>query len=85
MLLDFVGVKDFWSSVALGFLNSLQARMPDEQTQFDLLIIRLTQFLKIQRDLRAIIDRNRSDSHQFVTEVVRLFLSALGASTAPRQ
>ena len=77
VLLDFVGVKDFWSSVALGFLNSLQARMPDEQTQFDLLIIRLTQFLKIQRDLRAIIDRNRSDSHQFVTEVVRLFLSAL--------
>ena len=77
VLLDFVGVKDFWSSVALGFLNSLQARMPDEQTQFDLLIIRLTQFLKIQRDLRAIIDRNRSNSHQFVTEVVRLFLSAL--------
>ena len=24
VLLDFVGIKDFWSSVALGFLNSLQ-------------------------------------------------------------
>src|SRR5262245_57756811 len=26
VLLDFVGIKDFWSSVALGFLNSLQVR-----------------------------------------------------------
>src|SRR5215510_3146893 len=29
ILLDLVGIKDFWSSVALGFLNSLQVPMPD--------------------------------------------------------
>jgi hypothetical protein len=28
LLLDFIGIKDFWSSVALGFLNSLQIGCP---------------------------------------------------------
>jgi hypothetical protein len=26
ILLDFIGIKEFWASVALGFLNSLQVR-----------------------------------------------------------
>ncbi len=38
ILLDLVGIKDFWSSVALGFLNSLQVRLPDGRTQYDRLI-----------------------------------------------
>src|SRR6266849_488977 len=33
VLLDLVGVKDFWSSVALGFLNSLQVLRPDARTK----------------------------------------------------
>ena len=32
VLLDFVGIKDFWPSVALGFLNSLQVRMTETLT-----------------------------------------------------
>jgi hypothetical protein len=27
VLIDLIGIKDFWSSVALGFLNSLQVRI----------------------------------------------------------
>jgi DNA replication protein DnaC len=33
VLLDFIGIKDFWSSVALGFLNSLQVRMASANTE----------------------------------------------------
>jgi len=38
VLLDFVGIKDFWPSVALGFLNSLQVRMTENKRQYDILI-----------------------------------------------
>ena len=78
VLLDFVGVKDFWSSVALGFLNSLQVRTPGRQTQYDLLIIRLAHFLNIRSDLAATIKKRQKDAHQLVGEIVKLFLSALG-------
>lgn len=33
VLLDLIGMKEFWSSVALGFLSSLQVRMPDGKMQ----------------------------------------------------
>jgi hypothetical protein len=33
VLLDFIGIKDFWLSVALGFLNSLQVLRPDARTK----------------------------------------------------
>jgi hypothetical protein len=77
VLLDFVGVKDFWPSVALGFLNSLQVRTPGRQTQYDLLIIRLANFLKIRRNLAATIERHQKEAHYLVGEIVKLFLSAL--------
>jgi len=38
ILLDLVGVKDFWSSIALGYLNSLQIRLPDGRTMVDLFV-----------------------------------------------
>ena len=39
VLLDLVGIKDFWPSVALGFLNSLQVRTAEDKRQYDILIL----------------------------------------------
>ncbi|MFT4080708.1 ATP-binding protein [Rhodomicrobium sp.] len=77
VLLDFVGVKDFWSSVALGFLSSLQVRTPGRQTQYDLLISRLADYLGIKSDLAAATKWYQKDARELVTEIVKLFLSAL--------
>src|SRR5215467_4234214 len=54
ILLDFVGIKDFWSSVALGFLNSLQIRMSDGKTQYDQLVLKVARSLGIDQELAAI-------------------------------
>jgi len=77
VLLDFVGVKDFWSSVALGFLSSLQVRTPGRQTQYDLLVSRLADYLGIKSDLAAATNWYQRDARELVNEIVMLFLSAL--------
>ena len=86
VLLDFVGVKDFWSSVALGFLSSLQVRTPGRQTQYDLLISRLAEFLDLKKVLAATAQRYRKNATELVRQIVKLLLSALAredyASTA---
>ncbi len=35
VLLDIVGITDFWQTAALGFLNSLQQEMPDSSLQYE--------------------------------------------------
>ena len=76
VLLDFIGVKDFWSSVALGFLSSLQVRTPGRPTQYDLLISRLADHLELKSDLAAATKR-RKNARDLVGDIVKLFLSAL--------
>src|SRR5947209_343588 len=51
VLLDFVGIKDFWSSVALGFLNSLQIRTAEDQRQYDFLVLRVAKALSLEPQL----------------------------------
>jgi uncharacterized protein DUF87 len=77
ILLDFVGVKDFWSSVALGFLNSLQIRVSDERTQYDQLILRIASSLSLQSQLTEIAARLRGRPRELIAELVRVFLDAL--------
>ncbi len=76
VLLDFVGIKDFWQSGALGFLNSLQVQMGDGRTQYDWLILRLATRLGISHQL---IDANRwrGQPRELVAELARLFVKSL--------
>ena len=77
ILLDFVGIKDFWSSVALGFLNSLQVRVTEQHTQYDRLILRMLSSLALQSRLNEIAARFRGRPRELVAELVQVFLNAL--------
>jgi Helicase HerA, central domain len=73
VLIDLIGIKDFWSSVALGFLNSLQVRMPDGKTQYDRLVLRMAKLVEIDNELRSTAERWRGQPRDLMTELVRLF------------
>ncbi|MBK5958431.1 hypothetical protein CCR97_09445 [Rhodoplanes elegans] len=77
--LDFIGIKDFWSSVALGFLNSLQVRVWNGTTQYDRLVLRVAKLLDIDQELTAIAERWRGRPHDLVLELVRLFTTSLSS------
>jgi hypothetical protein len=77
ILLDFVGIKDFWTSVALGFLNSLQARMPDGKLQYDWLVLKIASLLDIHQEMTAIAKRRRKNPRQLATELAELFVQSL--------
>ena len=76
VLFDSLGVQDFWSSVALGFLNSIQMCTPDGRAQYIKLIDDLIDILKIKRDF----DRRKSWNNVTKEELSRvstLFLTKL--------
>jgi hypothetical protein len=77
VLLDFVGIKDFWASVALGFLNSLQVRMSDGKTQYDRLVHKLTAALRIDQAMMEIANRWRGQPRKLVSELAQLFVKSL--------
>ena len=77
ILLDFIGIKDFWSSVALNFLNSLQVRMKDRQTQYNRLFRELASRLGIHREMMAIIEGCQGQSDKLIKELVQLFIRSL--------
>ncbi len=77
VLLDFIGIRDFWSSVALGFLNSLQVRTADRKTQYDRLVLRMAKLLEIDEELAATAARLRGQPRVLILELVRLFIRSL--------
>jgi hypothetical protein len=77
VLLDFIGIKDFWSSVALGFLNSLQVRMADGKTQYDRLVLRVAKLLEIDEELKTTRERWRGQPRDLILELLRLFTRSL--------
>jgi hypothetical protein len=77
VLLDFIGIKDFWSSVALGFLNSLQIRMPNGDTQCNRLVLRVAESLGIKEKLTPSAERWRTQSRDLMIELVRFFTRSL--------
>jgi hypothetical protein len=77
VLLDFVGIKDFWSSVALGFLNSLQVRTAEDQRQYDILILKIATALSLEPQLREIASRLRDRPRDLIRELVRVFVNSL--------
>lgn len=77
VLLDLVGVKDFWSSVALGFLNSLHALRSENLTQHDFLILKLADKLGIAEQAGAIAKRHDDDPRAAMNDMSALFRTAL--------
>lgn len=84
ILLDFVGVTDFWASVALGFLNSLQIKIDGGPTQYDRLIHRLTSLLGVHSQLSEIAARYRGRPRELMAELVKTFVAALARKDRAR-
>jgi hypothetical protein len=78
VLLNFIGIRDFWSSVALGFLNSLQVKRGDGQTQYYRLVLKLASTLELHAQLSAIAKRYHGRPREIIGELVRAFVGALG-------
>jgi hypothetical protein len=77
VLLDLVGIKDFWPSVALGFLNSLQVRTAEDKRQYDILILRIAKALSLEPQLSEIARRLRDRPRDLILELVRVFINSL--------
>ena len=77
VLLDFVGIKDFWPSVALGFLNSLQVKTAENKRQYDLLVLRIAKTFSLEPQLREIASRLRDRPRDLILELARVFINSL--------
>jgi hypothetical protein len=77
VLLDFVGIKDFWTSVALGFLNSLEVRLPDGKLQYDMLVLKIATYLDIHPKIMPIAKRQRGQPRKLATDLAELFVRSL--------
>jgi hypothetical protein len=83
ILVDLVGVKDFWASTALSFFNSLQVTRPDGKTQHWHLLYKLAQHVSIEAKMLEIIAAHKTDPYGLVGELATLFVDSL--TSAHRQ
>jgi hypothetical protein len=77
ILIDLVGVKEFWRSAALSFFSSLQAVMPDGKTQHYNLVYRLASHLRIETAVQDIVARRRGNPYETVADLATLFVEKL--------
>jgi Helicase HerA, central domain len=77
VLLDFIGIKHFWSSVALGFLNSLQVRTAGGKTQYDRIVEGLVDLLQIDEELRTVAKQWSGQRRDMMGELARVFTTSL--------
>jgi len=77
VLLDFAGIKDFWASVALCFVTSLNHVMPSGETQYQAILSRLVASDGFDPRIRAVLAKliEKEDiAVQFDRETVRGFI-----------
>jgi len=55
VLLDIIGITDFWATAALGFVNSLHQTMPSGRTQYEAVLSRIAQKLPLDEAARQAI------------------------------
>ena len=79
VLVDLIGVKDFWASTALSFFNSLQAVRPGGETQHRRLLYKLSDHLRIEAAMQEIVERRKREPHALVIDLAALFIDALTA------
>lgn len=77
VLLDIIGITDFWATTALGFLNSLHQPMPGGRTQYEAVLSAIAKGIPLDSTMRTMIAEweNRPDKTRLDT--VDLFLRLL--------
>ena len=77
VLLDIIGITDFWATAALGFLNSLHQPMADGRVQYEAILSRIARTLPLDAAARQVIAQWEKSSEGDRLGVPGLFLALL--------
>ncbi len=77
VLLDIIGINDFWATAALGFVNSLHQQMASGQTQYQTMLIEITRQARVDAATKKAIVEWNAKPDKTRLDIVDLFLRLL--------
>jgi Helicase HerA, central domain len=77
VLLDIIGITDFWATAALGVLNSLQQPLPDGRTQYQAVLSAVLRTVPVDSAARDAIEEWEKKSERTKVDTIDLFLKLL--------
>jgi hypothetical protein len=77
VLIDIIGITDFWTTAALGFLNSLQQPITGSLTQYDAILSAIVKRIPLDRVTRETIAQWERNPEITRLDTVSLFLTLL--------
>ncbi len=77
VLLDIVGITEFWATAALGFLNSLHQSMPSGRTQYEAVLSAVVKSVPLDSAAHSAISEWEKKPEKTKLDTVDLFLKLL--------
>jgi hypothetical protein len=77
VLLDIIGITDFWAATALGFFNSLQQPMPSGGTQYEAVLSAIVKQMPLDSSARKVLTAWEEKPEKTRLDTVDLFLTLL--------
>src|SRR5258708_40272476 len=77
VLLDIIGITDFWATTALGFLNSLHQSMPGGRAQYEAILSAVVRSVPLDTATRKTIAEWEKKPEKTRLDTVDLFLKLL--------
>ena len=77
VLLDIVGITDFWATAALGFLNSLHQPMPNGRTQYEAVLSAIVNSVPLDTATRTAVAEWEKKPEKTKLDTISLFLKLL--------
>jgi hypothetical protein len=77
ILLDIVGITEFWTTVALGFVTSLHQQTPRGRTQYQDVLSAIIKGLSLDSDAKRAIAKWQEKPNKTKLDTVQLFLELL--------
>ncbi|MBC7577142.1 MAG: ATP-binding protein [Tardiphaga sp.] len=85
IMLDVVGINDFWKSAALSFLTSLLQQMPNGQRQHEAVISGVARRFKIEKEVNFVFENKTVDPKLVVDLLVKGLLKSDPANALNHQ
>jgi hypothetical protein len=85
VMLDVVGITDFWKSAALSFVTSLLQEMPNGQRQHEAVISGVARHFKIEKEVNFVFDNPTVEPKRVVDLLVRGLLRSDPANALKHQ
>jgi hypothetical protein len=77
VLLDIIGITDFWATAALGFLNSLHQSMPEGLTQYEAILSAVVKRMPLDSATHKAVAEWQKKPEKTRLDTVSLFLTLL--------